>query len=99
VWLEGLGKLKTFNDLIRSRPYNLPACSIMPHRLQNSVPNASKGHSIAQTVSRWLPRFEPGLGHVGFVVEKQHWSRLSLSTSVSPAKHSTDCFTLIIIWC
>jgi hypothetical protein len=28
---------------------------------------------------------------------KRHWGRFSPSTSVSPAKHPTDCSTLIII--
>jgi hypothetical protein len=28
---------------------------------------------------------------------KQHWSRFSPSTSVSPAKHSIKCSTLIIV--
>jgi hypothetical protein len=41
--------------------------------------------------------FEPVSGHVGFVVDKMDWGRFSLSTSVSPAEHSTDCSTLIII--
>jgi hypothetical protein len=30
VQLEGLGKLKKFNDLIQTRNHDLPACSIMP---------------------------------------------------------------------
>jgi hypothetical protein len=30
VRLEGLGKLKKFNDLIRNRTHDLPACSIVP---------------------------------------------------------------------
>jgi hypothetical protein len=30
AWLEGLGKLKKFNDLIRNETHDLPACSIMP---------------------------------------------------------------------
>jgi hypothetical protein len=30
VRLEGLGKLKKFNDLIGNRTCDLPACSIMP---------------------------------------------------------------------
>jgi hypothetical protein len=36
---------------------------------------------------------------VGFVVDSGtgHWGRFSTSTSVSPAKHSTNCSTLIII--
>jgi hypothetical protein len=28
------------------------------------------------------PRFDSGSGHVGFVVDKVHWGRFSLSTSV-----------------
>jgi hypothetical protein len=38
--------------------------------------------------------FEPRSGHVGFVVD---WGRLSPSTSDSPAGHSTDRSTFIII--
>jgi hypothetical protein len=30
MWLEGLGKLKKYNDLIGNRNHDLPACSIMP---------------------------------------------------------------------
>jgi hypothetical protein len=30
MWLEGLGELKRFNDLIKIRTCNLPACSIVP---------------------------------------------------------------------
>jgi hypothetical protein len=45
--------------------------------------------AIAQAVSRWLPRrrpvFEPGSGHVGFVVDKVALRQVSLSTSVFPA--------------
>jgi hypothetical protein len=45
------------------------------------------------------PEFEPGSGNVRFVVEKNGAGRrFSPSTSVTPAKHSTDCFTLIIIY-
>jgi hypothetical protein len=28
VWLEGLGILKKFSDLIKTQTHNLPACSI-----------------------------------------------------------------------
>jgi Zn-dependent M28 family amino/carboxypeptidase len=28
------------------------------------------GRAIAQAASRWLPRFDPRSGHVGFVVDK-----------------------------
>jgi hypothetical protein len=31
---------------------------------------ASQGRAIAQAVSRWLLRFDPRSGHVGFVVDK-----------------------------
>jgi hypothetical protein len=30
VWLEGLGKLKKFSDLIGTQTRDLPACSIVP---------------------------------------------------------------------
>jgi hypothetical protein len=30
VWLEGLGKRKTFNDLFENRTCDLPACYIVP---------------------------------------------------------------------
>jgi hypothetical protein len=44
------------------------------------------------------PGLEPGLGHVGFVVDKWNWGRFSPSTSVFPANsHSTNCYTIIII--
>jgi hypothetical protein len=51
---------------------------------------------LKQLVAGFQPRrteFEPGLGHVGFVV-----GRFSPSTSVFPANHSTDCSTLIIVY-
>jgi hypothetical protein len=38
VRLEGLGKWKNFDDLIGTRAYNLPACSIMP--LSTTLPRA-----------------------------------------------------------
>jgi hypothetical protein len=38
VQLEGLGKLKKFNDLIRTRTWNLPACSIALNGLRYHVP-------------------------------------------------------------
>jgi hypothetical protein len=44
----------------------------------------------------WQPKFEPGSGHVGFVVGKVSLGRFSSSTSVSLAKLSTNCSTLII---
>jgi hypothetical protein len=46
---------------------------------------------------RPLPLFEPGSGHVEFVVDKRRWGKFSPSTSVFPAKHSTDWSTLISI--
>jgi hypothetical protein len=51
--------------------------------------------------SRGFPPRSPG-SSPGQVIwdlwwTKRHWSRFSPSTSVSPAKHSTDCTTLIII--
>jgi hypothetical protein len=37
----------------------------------DNVTSMMEGHAIAQAVSHWRrPRFEPGSGHVGFVVEK-----------------------------
>jgi hypothetical protein len=36
-------------------------------------------------------------GQLGFVVDKEASDRFSISISVSPANHSTDCSTLIII--
>jgi hypothetical protein len=45
------------------------------------------------------PRFEPGSGHVGFVVDKVHWGKFSPSFSVSPANlYSTDCSTITTIY-
>jgi hypothetical protein len=35
---------------------------------------------------------------VGFVVDKMHWGRFSLSTSVSPANSHSNCSTVIIIY-
>jgi hypothetical protein len=43
------------------------------------------------------PGFEPGLGHVRFVVDKAELGNVSPSNFVSPAKLSTDYSTLIII--
>jgi hypothetical protein len=43
------------------------------------------------------PLFELRSGHVGFVVDKVAWGRFSSSASISPANHSNDCSTLIII--
>jgi hypothetical protein len=37
--LEGLGKLKKFNDLIENRTHDLPACSIVPQL--TTLPRAS----------------------------------------------------------
>jgi hypothetical protein len=42
-------------------------------------------------------RFEPGLVHAGFVVDRRHCGRFSPRTSISPTKQSTDCNTLINI--
>jgi hypothetical protein len=57
------------------------------------------GRAVAQAVSRWLPtaaaRVRARSGHVGFVVDKGHWGRFSLSTSVSLANHrSTKIFNI-----
>jgi hypothetical protein len=59
------------------------------------------GRDVAQAVSRWLPTAAvPGSspGHVVWDLwwTKQKWGRFYPSTSVSPAKHSSDCSTLII---
>jgi hypothetical protein len=43
------------------------------------------------------PEIESESGHVVFVVDKAELDRFTRSTSVSPANHSTDCSTLIII--
>jgi hypothetical protein len=39
VWLEGLGKLNNFNDLIGTQTCNLPACSIAPPQ-PSTLPHA-----------------------------------------------------------
>jgi hypothetical protein len=60
-----------------------------------------KGRAVAQAVSRWLPTVAAQVHvwaeHVGFVVEKWHWARFSLSSSVSPANHHSTNFSTIII--
>jgi hypothetical protein len=58
------------------------------------------GRAITQAVSRrlpsWPPNWSPGQVMWDLWWTKQHWGRFSLSISVSPTKHSTDCSTLII---
>jgi hypothetical protein len=58
------------------------------------------GHAVAEAVMGfppWLTGFKSRSDLVGFVVDKADWGRFSPSTLVSPASHSTDCFTLIIV--
>jgi hypothetical protein len=44
------------------------------------------------------PGFEPGSGHMEFVVDKVALGRFSPSTSVTPANlHSTNCSTITLI--
>jgi hypothetical protein len=60
--------------------------------------NSSIGRAVAQAVSRWLSTavaWVRALVVVGFVVDKWYWTRCSSSISVSTAKHSSDCSTLI----
>jgi hypothetical protein len=56
------------------------------------------GRLVAHFPPRRRPVFEPASSHVGFVVDKAAMEQVSPSSSVSPANHSTDCSTLIIIW-
>jgi hypothetical protein len=43
-----------------------------------------------------LPQLDPRSSHMGFVVEKWHWDRFSLSNSVFPPNsHSSNYFALI----
>jgi hypothetical protein len=48
---------------------------------------SAKGRAVAQVVSCWLPTAAAWVRvraeHVGFVVEKRHWGRFSLSTNFS----------------
>jgi hypothetical protein len=53
------------------------------------------GRAIAGFPTR-RPGFNPGSGQVGFVVAKWRRGRLSPSTSVSPAIHSTN-FSILTI--
>jgi hypothetical protein len=43
VLLEGLGKLKKLNDLIRSQICSLPACSIVSHHFIHSLEYSLRG--------------------------------------------------------
>jgi hypothetical protein len=52
VWLEGLGKLKKFNDLIRTRICDIPACSIVPQPLHYHV---FGGVTVLQNASTRVP--------------------------------------------
>jgi hypothetical protein len=62
-----------------------------------AVPHISEGRAIAQAVSRWLPGFEPGSGHMGFVVDKAELGqvffrvlRFSLPSMPPIAPHSSS---------
>jgi hypothetical protein len=61
----------------------------------NQQCRSSGGHWLASH------RGDPGSSreHVNWDLwwTKRHWNRFSPSTSVSPATHSTDCSTLVIM--
>jgi hypothetical protein len=42
----------------------------MQSNLNMGIAIPQTGRAVAQAVSRWRPGFEPGSGHVGFVVDK-----------------------------
>jgi hypothetical protein len=57
------------------------------------------GSAVAQTASRQLPTAAArGQFMWDLWWTKQQWGLFSLNTLVTSAKHSTDCYTLIIIY-
>jgi hypothetical protein len=58
--------------------------------------NLPQGLAVAQAVSRWLPTAAARVRVRGLLWTKRHWGRFSPSTSVSPANHSTNFFSIII---
>jgi hypothetical protein len=67
-------------------------------RIQTNGSNSwAQGRAIAQAVSRRLPGFKSGSGHVGFCDgQKWRWGTFSPRTSVSPANLQSICFSSII---
>jgi hypothetical protein len=85
---------------------SLKAVDVSAREENQSLEFKSKRYHMAEPKLRRLvadypprrPGFEPGSGHVGFVVDKEAWDRFSPSTSVSPANlHSTNCSTITLI--
>jgi hypothetical protein len=74
-------------------------------RSHNLLLNFVESRAVAQEVSHQLPAaaaaavgLKPGSGHVEFMVDKAAMGKFSPSISMSPAKHSTYCSKLIIIY-
>jgi hypothetical protein len=49
VWLEGLDKLKKFNDFIRTETHELPACSIGPSTIYEYATACPIHHATIST--------------------------------------------------
>jgi hypothetical protein len=85
VWLEG--PLEVVDSILGTS-----------YRVHHRFSLPRKVRAIAQAVSRRLPAFEPGSGHVGFMANKVALGQGFSEYFVSPAKsHSTDCSTITII--
>jgi hypothetical protein len=89
-----------FMTLSRYIPFSKScSCRISACRIQMFLAEA-KGRAVTQAVSRWLPtaaaRVRVRTAYGGLWWTKRHWGRLSPSTSVFPANHSTTSSIIII---